>query len=157
MVEKNNPHLDYQRYAARAGIPIITPKQQADTPKEELSAENSSPEPPKLTPYQIFKMAGEKIENTPLTRENVDEYVKMLNEFVRLGYELEEYEIIINVMKKYLVKNPRDNGIRQNLANVLLKIGQVKKCKIELRTIMKNDPKYKPARELLEKFRRGEN
>lgn len=156
MVDKDDFHLDYRRYAARAGIPITPPKNPQVQENEHKSDEKLKTDTPALTPYQVFRAAAEKLESTPLTKGNVNEYQKMLSEFIRLGYELEEYDTTIEYMKKYLGKRPRDNGIRHNLAMVYLKIGNRKKCKLELRQILKNDPKFKPAREMLEKFRKGE-
>ena len=156
MVDKDNFHLDYRRYTARAGIPIAQVKKPQDIHEKNKSGEKAKPDNPAMTPYQVFRAAAEKLDSTLVVKENLDVYQKMLSEFIRLGYELEEYETIIEYMKKYLGKNSRDNGIRHNLAMVYLKIGMVKKCKLELRQILKNDPKFKPAREMLEKFRKGE-
>lgn len=87
--------------------------------------------------------------------DNIDN-PKLLNEFIKLGYELEEYELIEGPIKRYLGRHSRDNGIRQSYAMVLLRMGNRRRAKIELRRILTNNPRFKPAREALERMRKNE-
>jgi Flp pilus assembly protein TadD len=73
-----------------------------------------------------------------------------------MGYELGEYQLIENYMRQYLSRHPRDNGIRQSLAMLLIRRGNRKRAKMELRRILQYNPKFNQARELLERMRREE-
>ena len=78
---------------------------------------------------------------------------KTLTEFIKVGYELAEYQLIIKYMRDYLAIHSRDNGIRYNLGMTLLKTGETRKAKLEFRATLRFNPKFQPARDILERLR----
>ncbi len=152
MAEKEEMPLEYRRYLASLGLPVSQPESQAKTEDTETDAEKSPAQAAKaapITPYQKLRLLEGKVEN------NVDD-PKLLNEFIKLGYEMEEFELIADYVRRYLGRHSRDNGIRQSYAMILLRIGNRRRAKIELRRILTNNPKFKPAREALDRMRKGE-
>ena len=147
-MEKNNEFpLEYRRYAASTG-PYIPPKK-VKKPKADDAEENKDTPAKKetiISPSGVLDALKEKLDK------KIDD-VKSLTKFIELGYELEEYDLIVAYMKDYLAKQQRDNGIRFNLAMTYLKVGDKKNAKLHLRKILSYDPKFAPAREMQSKLR----
>jgi|GEM_PF-1576286 len=150
MAQDDQTPLDYRRYAAMTRQLVITkppeipPIEESGNPApQEQSGEQVKPA---VSPMRQFEALKEKL------MEKIDD-AKMLTEFIKLGYELGEYEVIIAFMKDYLARKSRDTGIRFNLAMTLLRTGDKKKAKFHFRKILSHDQKHQQARAMLERLR----
>jgi len=148
MPEENDLPLHYRRYSAMSGSFIKkTPQEQtSENQGEQTAAPPEKPRKPELTPVQQLEKLKSKLD------EKIDQ-VEVLSEFVKIAYELKAYDSIIEYSKTFLRIHPRDNGIRFNVGMVLLRTGEVKKAKIEFRQILRYNPRFKQARDILDKMR----
>jgi len=148
MPEENDMPLHYRRYSAMSGS-FIKKTPQEQTPEnlgDQIESQTEKPQKPELSPsQQLDKLKAKLVEN-------IDQ-VEVLSEFVKIAYELKEYDDIIKYSKTFLRIHPRDNGIRFNVGMVLLRIGEVKKAKLEFRQILRYNPRFKKARDVLDKMR----
>lgn len=149
MPDKEEYPIDYRRYAAQIGFPITPGKEIVEKQAQEGEEPPREEKAPSIPPIQRLRMLESKV------KDKLDD-VKLLNEFIKLGYELKEYKLIEEYMRQYLGRHPRDNGIRQSLAMVLIRTGNRKRAKVQLRKILEYNPKFAQARELLERIRKGE-
>lgn len=139
--------FDYRRYAASTG-PYIPPRKK-NKPKTDPTEDIPDAQPKKeniVPPERVLETLKEELDK------NIED-VKILTNFVELGYSLEEYDLIVAYMKDYLAKHTRDNGIRFNLAMTYLKMGDKRNAKLHFRKILSYDPKFAPAREMQSKLR----
>ena len=154
MAQDDQTPLDYRRYAAMTRQLVITKPTQEPSASENIekpASQESAAEPvqPPVLPARQFEALKEKL------TVNIDD-AKTLTEFIKLGYELGEYEIIIAFMKDYLARKGRDTGIRFNLAMTLLRTGDKKKAKFHFRKILSHNQKHQQARAMLERLRNVE-
>lgn len=148
MPEEKDLPMHYRRYSAMSGSFIKkTPQEQASENKGEQNTTSPvKPEKPEITPMQQLEKLKSKLE------EKIDQ-VEVLSEFVKIAYELKAYDSIIDYSKQFLRIHPRDNGIRFNVGMVLLRKGEIKKAKLEFRQILRYNPRFKQARDVLDKMR----
>jgi thioredoxin-like negative regulator of GroEL len=102
-----------------------------------------------LPPLIRFRQLQSKL------KDNIDD-LNTLNEFIRLGYKLGEFEPIEDSMRRYLARHPRHNATRYSLAMLLIRSGKREKAPKELRKILQYNPKFHQARQLLERMRKKE-
>ncbi len=151
MAQDDETPLDYRRYAAMTRHLVIT-KPSPEPSAAENNENTAPPEPaaepvkPSVLPERRFEALKEKL------TEKIDD-AKMLTEFIKLGYDLGEYDIIIAFMKDYLARKSRDTGIRFNLAMTLLRTGDKKKAAFHFRKILSYNQKHQQARAMLERIR----
>ncbi|MBC8278472.1 MAG: hypothetical protein H8E46_09590 [FCB group bacterium] len=148
MPEENDMPLHYRRYSAISGsfIKKIPQEQTSENQEEQNDNLPEKPEKPEMTPSQHLDKLKAKLD------EKIDQ-VEVLTEFVKIAYELKAYDDIIEYSKTFLRIHPRDNGIRFNVGMVLLRVGEVKKAKLEFRQILRYNPRFKQARDVLDKMR----
>lgn len=149
MAENNDFKMDYRRYAAQKSR-MIKPAEPSDKPPP---AEREHPPPAeaekKLPPIIRMRQLQSKLDA------NIDD-LAALNEFLKIGYELEEYKLIEGYMSDYLQRHPNHHATRHSLAVTLIRLGNTRSAKIELRRILSKNPKFEQARQLLERMRKGE-
>ncbi len=141
--------MDYRRYAAQSSpiIKSVPQKEEEATPEEEerKPAAQKTVVPPPIRLRQLQSKLDDKI---------VD--VDTLNEFIKIGYDLGEYKLIQKYIERYLSRKPNDHATRFSLAMAMIRQGNKRKAKIELRNILNKNPKFEPARKLLERMRKEE-
>lgn len=148
MPEEKELPLHYRRYSAMSG-PLIKqtpPVQASENQGEQNAPPPEKPKKPEITPLQQLEKLQAKLD------QKIDQ-VEVLSEFVRIAYELKYYDAIIDYSKAFLRIHPRDNGIRFNVGMVQLRKGEIKKAKLEFRQILRYNPRFKQAREVLDKMR----
>lgn len=148
MPDKEELPLHYRRYSAVSGSLIKKIPENAPL-EDNAQPGNTQPAPPP-------KSAASPDQKMVKLRDKLDEkldQVQVLTEFVKIAYDLEEYDQILKYSGRFLAIHPRDNGIRFNMGMVLLKIGDAKKAKIEFRKILQFNPRFQQARQILDKMR----
>ena len=148
MVEGKD-NINYRRYAAYSGS-IIPPakKQDATEPEKNTNKKEKSEAKPVLSDIVRLRRLRDKLES------NFDDR-NTLNEYIKLGTEMGEYEEVKERVKRYLGKYAADNHTRYALAVILLRQNERKEAKLELRKILQKNPRFKEARDLLERMRLG--
>jgi len=154
MAQDNETPLDYRRYAAMTQSLVAKKVTPAEVPAEDKdkktkSAPSKEMVKPAMPPERQLEALKAKLD------EKIDD-VKTLTEFIKLGYELGEYDLIIGYMRDYLARKSRDNGIRFNLAMTLMRKGDKKGSKLQFRKILSYDQKHSQARAMLDRLRREE-
>lgn len=149
MAENNDFTMNYRRYAAQKSS-MIKPDKTPDKPSSEERKEPAPAEEKKiLAPVVRMRQLQSKLDD------NIDD-LNALNELLRIGYELEEYQLIEDYMREYLARHPRHHATRHSLAVTLIRLGNKRRAKVELRKILSQNPKFKRARQLLERMRKNE-
>jgi len=152
MAEKNDFPIEYRRYLAGQGIDIHSSNEADESAAAVNHASAQKPPPdtePVKTPTQILKDLEYKVRDKP-------DDPGILNQYIKIAYEMGELEAAVTIVKRYVDRHPRDNGMRQNYAMLLVRTGKPSRAKVELRKILSYNPKFKPARETLERLRKEE-
>jgi hypothetical protein len=163
MSEDEEYPLEYRRYSAFSTSPpkpVNPESEESETAADATSATESdsfsiqdattaSQPPINVPPIIRMRQLQSQLDA------NIDD-LNILNDFMRLGYELGEYQLIEFYMRNYLARHPRHNATRQSLAMVLVRKGERVKAKKELRKILGYNPRFHQARELLDRMRKGE-
>lgn len=150
--------LDYRRFAALTGSHIKRPVQpQTDAESENDSAgQQTAPEPVPSNPPELKPQEKSKAQIFTQLRNKLDAKIddaNTLTEFIKIGYEIGEFEILKKYITAYLGIHARDHGVRFNLGMIMLRMGETRKAKLEFRKILGYNPKFQHARDMLEKLR----
>ncbi|MBL7190203.1 tetratricopeptide repeat protein [bacterium] len=141
--------IDYRRYTAYTGS-IIPGVQKTSSESDEGAAEEKTET--KKKPELPVNLRISRLRNK--LNDNIDNREK-LNEYIKLCVEEGLYEDAHSVVEKYLKRHGSDNHTRYALAVILLRMNKRKEAKIELREILRKNPRFKEARDLLDRMRLG--
>jgi tetratricopeptide (TPR) repeat protein len=162
MKKEDEIPLEYRRYSASLNFNIKS-KRLENSDLEADSIIDATPDativnkeqpvasPPKMAMPPIIRLRQLQSK----LNDNIDE-LPILNEFIRLGYDLGELELIEEYMRRYLARHSRQNATRYSLAMVLMRLGKREKAAKELRRILQYNPKFHQARQLLDRMRKKE-